>query len=285
MKLKYIIAYALLLMPCAAGAANIVASVNGAPITDMDITARTKLMALQGQTSTDNRRRALNNIIDDSVKLAYAANFKITPSDDDVKSDIVRVEKSMGKPAGFFKNNLDSTGQEMLKSAVRANMAWQVILAKTILPMVDVTDEDIANELSTLERERGLPFEMTFIRLTDIPSDVAAKLTAPKSCDAAEKMAENLGGSPHKITAKEYELSADIRTRLAGFGLLKWTPVVDNSVLLLCSKRKTSEYGKLDDMIRQNAVYKRAMFMGDQQLKQLRRKAVVIIYDDKYKDK
>ena len=32
-------------------------------ITDADITARTKLMALQGKTSTDNRRVALQNIM------------------------------------------------------------------------------------------------------------------------------------------------------------------------------------------------------------------------------
>ena len=46
---------------------------------------------------------------------------------------------------------------------------------------------------------------------------------------------------------------------------------------------KTDEYKNLDDIIKQNTVYKQAMFMADQQLKQLRRKAVVVINDERYK--
>ena len=36
-------------------------------------------------------------------------------------------------------------------------------------------------------------------------------------------------------------------------------------------------------MLKQNAEYKQAMFMAEQQLKQLRRRAAVIIKDDRYK--
>ena len=47
--------------------------------------------------------------------------------------------------------------------------------------------------------------------------------------------------------------------------------------------KKTEEYKNLDDVIKQNATYKQAMFLADQQLKQLRRKAVIVINDDRYK--
>ena len=134
-----------------------------------------------------------------------------------------------------------------------------------------------------MEREHGLPIEMTLVRLVNIPDDVAKKLTNPKSCDDAIKMAENLGGAPQKFTALEYELSSDIRSRVVGLPTLTWSPVQDDSVLLVCGTKKTSEYGKLDEVIKQNAVYKQAMFMADQQLKQLRRKAVIVINDDRYK--
>ena len=66
-KLFIIIISAVLAFP--AHAASVVASVNGTPITDADITARTTLMNKQGNSSTNNRRVALQNIIDDSVKL------------------------------------------------------------------------------------------------------------------------------------------------------------------------------------------------------------------------
>lgn len=257
----------------AAHGASVVASVNGEPITDADITARVTLMNKQGKTSTDNRRQALQNIIDDNVKLAYASNFNAVPDDQVVDEELKKMKLG----------DLSATERAMAKSALRAEIAWQIIVARTILPTVDVTDADIAAERNAIARDQGLPIEMTIVRLIDIPADVAAKLTKPTSCDDAMQMARNLGGAPQKFTALQYELAEDIRARVVGLPKLTWSPVVDRSVLLVCGTKKTDEYGKLDDIIEQNASFKQAMFIADQQLKQLRRKAVVVINDDRYK--
>lgn len=254
-------------------AASVVASVNGTPITDDDITARTTLMNKQGKSSTNNRRVALQNIIDDSVKLAYAQNFNAVPDDDTVDAELKKM--NLG--------DLSETEKAMAKSALRAEIAWQIIVARTILPTVEITDADIAAERAQIAKEQGLPIEMTIIRLVDIPADVATKLTKPSSCDDAMQMARNLGGAPQKFTAVQYDLAEDIRERVASLPKLTWSPVVDRSVLLVCDTKKTEEYGKLDDMIEQNALFKQSMFIADQQLKQLRRKAVVVINDDRYK--
>jgi hypothetical protein len=64
---------------------------------------------------------------------------------------------------------------------------------------------------------------------------------------------------------------------------MTWSNRVDGSVLLVCQTKKTDEYKNLDEIIKQNATYKQAMFMADQQLKQLRRKAVIVINDNRYK--
>lgn len=257
----------------AANAAAVVASVNGVPVTDADVTARASLMNKQGKTSTDNRRVALQNIIDDSVKLAYAQNFNAVPDDDTVEKELNKM--NLGE--------LSATERAMALSAMRAEIAWQIVVARTILPTVEITATDVANERAEIARAQGLPIEMTIIRLTDIPADVATKLTRPSSCDNAMQMARDLGGVPQKFTALQYELAADIRERVATLPVMTWSPVVDKSVLLVCESKKTDEYGKLDDMIEQNAQFKQAMFIADQQLKQLRRKAVVVINDDRYK--
>lgn len=255
--------------------ASVVATVNGTPITDTDITARTKLMARQGQTSTDNRRVALQSIIDDSVKLAYAQNFNAVPDDKTVDAELKKMKLG---------DDLSATEREMARNALRAEIAWQIIVARTIMPTVDATNEDIANEHANIAREHGLPIEMTIVRLTDVPVDVVAKLTKPKSCDAAVEMAESLGGVPQKFTALQYELSVDLRERVATLPNMTWSARADDgSVVLVCSTKKTDEYKNLDDIIKQNTIYKQAMFMADQQLKQLRRKAVVVINDERYK--
>ena len=261
-----------------AHAASVIATVNGAPVTDADITARTRLMAMQGQTSTDNRRRALSSIIDDHVKLAYADSLKLSPSDSDVNNEM----KAM-RGRGMDVSQFSATDLSMAKFAIRANIAWQIVIGRTIMPTINVTAEDLTAEVAELERERGLPIEITFVRLTGIPEDISKKLEKPESCTAAMDMARKLGGAPQKMTALEYELSEDIRGRLVGLGILTWSKREDASVLLICDKKKTKEYGQLDDMIKQNATYKRAAFVGEQQLKQLRRKAVIVIMDEKYK--
>lgn len=254
-------------------AVSIVATIGEKPITDTDVTARTKLMLKQGDTSTDNRIKAFRNIVDDYVKLEYAKNFNASPSESDVKNEIKKM--NLG--------DMSATEMAMAKTAVAANIAWQMVIARTVVPTIDVSDEDIEQEKQDLERTRGLPLEMTLIRLVDIPSDLAIKLTNPKSCDDAINMAKKMGGAPQKFTALQFELSSDIRDRVVGLPKLTWSEPKDNSVLLVCDVKKTNDYGKLDDIIKQNAIYKKAMFTADQQLKQLRRKAVVVINDSKYR--
>lgn len=253
--------------------ASVVATVNGKPITDTDVTSRTTLMAKQGKTSSDNRRVALNAIIDDAVKLAYASNFGAVPDDADVDKELAKMK--LGE--------LTAAEKDMARSALKSEIAWQVLVARTIMPNIDVSNDEINAEKVSLASEHGLPIEMTIVRLIDIPADVAKKLSKPKSCDDAIKMAEDLGGAPQKFSALQYELASDIRSRVANLPLLTWSPRVDNSVLLVCNTKKTKEYGELDDVIKQNAIFKSAMFQADQQLKQLRRKAVIVINDNRYK--
>jgi hypothetical protein len=254
-------------------AATVVATVNGNPITDTDITARTELMSRQGITSTTNRQTAFRNIVDDYVKLNYAANFNIKPTDNDADKELKNMKLG----------DIDSTMRSMARLAIRSDIAWGVVMSRTVVPTIDVSDEDIKTERNDLIRERGLPIEMEIIRLIDVPGDIAKKLSKPNNCEKAIKMVEDLGGYPQKFTAMQYELSADIRERIVNLPLLTWSNIKDNSMLLICSEKKSKEYKNLDDIIKQNAIYRKASFVADQQLKQLRRKAVIIINDDRYK--
>ena len=253
-------------------ASTVVATVNGTPVTDTDITARVALMAKQGDTSKTNRRKAFQNIVDDYIKLNYAANFNVKPSEKDAEQELKRM--NLG--------DLDSTMKSMAILAIKSDIAWQVIMARTIIPTIDISESDIKAERSDLIRERGLPIEVTLVRLIDIPANIAKKLTKPNDCKDAISMAERFGGNPQTFTALQYELSPDVRERIAELPPLTWSKIQDNSVLLVCKETKTKEYQNLDEIIRQNATFKKASFVADQQLKQLKRKAVIIINDDRY---
>ena len=179
--------------------------------------------------------------------------------------------------------DLTAAERDMARSALKSEIAWQVLISHTIVPKIDVTPDEIETEKKSLAAEHGLPIEMTIVRLVDIPESVVKKLAKPKSCDNAIKIAEDLGGAPQKFTAMQYELAADVRERIVNLPRLTWSQRIDGNVLLVCDAKKTKEYGDLDNIIKQNAVYKSAMFQADQQLKQLRRKAVIVINDDRYK--
>ena len=273
MKKIYAFLIGLFVSVSCAKSATVVATVNGNPITDTDITARTELMSRQGNVSATNRRSAFQNIVDDYVKINYANNFGVKPTDKDADEELKKM--NIGE--------MDENMRAMARLALRSDIAWGAVMSRTLVPTIDVSESDIKTEKLDLIRERGLTIEMTLVRLIDIPENVAKKLTKPKNCDAAIKMAEDLGGAPQKFTALQYELSTDVRNRIAELPLLTWSPVKDKSVLLVCNERKTDEYKNLDEIIKQNAVYRKAAFAADQQLKQLRRKAVIIINDNRYK--
>ena len=110
--------------------ASVIASVNGKPITDTDITARTKLMAKQGKTSTDNRRIALQNIIDDNIKITYATNFNALPDDKTIEQELKKMQLG----------DISVSEKEMARNAIKAEIAWQIVTARTILPTVEIID-------------------------------------------------------------------------------------------------------------------------------------------------
>ena len=267
-----IFAFVFLGVNCA-NAASVVGTVNGKAITDSDITARTELMARQGKTSKTNRKQAFQNIVDDYIKLDYAANYNVKPTDKDADNELKKM--NLGE--------MNATMQSMARLAVRANIAWNVIMSRTIVPDMEITKSDIDEERNSLAREHGLPIEVTMLRLIDIPDDIYTKLSKPKSCDAAEEMVENLGGYPQKITVMQYELAPEVRERISGLPLLTWSKKENNTVFLVCSEKKGKEYKNLEEIIKQNATYKKASAAAEQQLKQLRRKAVIIVNDDRYK--
>ncbi|MCQ2574610.1 MAG: hypothetical protein MJ156_00715 [Alphaproteobacteria bacterium] len=263
----------MLLAVIPAYSASVIATVNGNAITDDEVTARVKLMTKQGNNSLDNMQKAFQNIVDDYIKIEYVSNFGVKPTDEDADKEIEKMK--LGE--------LTPTMRSMARLGVKSDICWNVMLGQTIIPTIKLTKKEKQQAKIDLARERGLPVELTLVRVVDIPKDVYKQLKDPKDCDDAITMVQTLGGEPQKFKILQYELSQDMRERVAELDVMKWAPLKDKSTVLICEANKTDEYQNLDEMIEQNAIYMRASAIGDQQLKQLRRKAMIIINDDRYK--
>ena len=261
LSIKHLALSIVFLYPLSLPAATIVATVNENPITDIDIRNRVRLMP----TSLNNREAAKNAIIDDLLKIEHANQFRITPTDQEV-SDAIRNHT-------VWREHPNNPQTQM---AARANIAWQMFIMRAIMPTITVTDEDIRQELLDLQRERGLPEMVDFIRVINMPEAMYRRLTQPASCAAAERMVRDLGGVPLRMQEQEFELNPEVRREWVEVPLMTWTPLKEGRTYLVCSRERTSEWGELDDIIQQNAKFKRAFFQADQVLKGLRRRAAII---------
>ncbi len=281
--IRPLILFSLMMLPCSAFAAHIVAVANGNPITDLDITARVKLMSLQGQSATDIRFRALNNIVNDTLKIEHAKSFSLVPSEKDVKAEIKNTEKQMQKPAGFFDANIKTAAEkDQLMFALRASMSWQNVLMKTVMPTIVVNDSEIDEELAKLSDKHGLPIDTTFLRLSGVTDENVSKLDKA-SCKTMKSSARENGISAQEITAPEYDLDENIRRQIFPLKAGEMSKIKSKSSIYICEKKNQKEYPKLRDYIQNQLMYRNAMFIGDQQLKSLRRKAVITIQDEQYR--
>jgi hypothetical protein len=258
-----------------AHAAKIVATYNNNPITDIDINARVELMKLQKQPTDNIKNRALSNIMNDLAKLEFASNYKITASKTEVNDSVKGLEKQMGMAEGGILQTIPNSADQ-LNLAATANIVWQKIVMQVYGPQILISDEDKKRELESLSRAQGLPIKITLVRAT------ANKLSNPKSCENAIKIAENENTNPQKFDIEEPDLSAEIRAHIENLGQLKWSAPLNGDIFLICKTEKLPEYKMVETFAENNATFKRAMFDADTQLKNQRRKAMVQINDKNY---
>lgn len=87
---------------------RIVASVNDDAITDFDIDARARLLlaASNAQPNADSisraSRSALNELIDERLKLQEAKRLNIGATDDEIKAAVRTIERNNNKAPGVF---------------------------------------------------------------------------------------------------------------------------------------------------------------------------------------
>ena len=252
---------------------KIIATVGDKSITDLDITDRVKLMNKQGVVSVNNRIKAFENIVDDYIKLDYANNLKIKVNEREIYKELNRLNLGL----------LTKSEKQMAILAIGANIAWQQIIFRTILPTISISNEDFKEQQLEFEKKHGLPIDIYFIVVNNASEESYKLFGISNNCSEVISKLENLNLDFQEINAKQYELSNDIRNILSDINILTWSKPIDGKVYIVCNKKKLKEFNKLENVIKQNALYKKAMFISENQLKQLKRKAVIVINDSRYK--
>jgi peptidyl-prolyl cis-trans isomerase SurA len=133
-----------------ARAQQVVAFVNGQPITTLDVEHRSKFIQLSSHKQP-TRKEALDSIIDEILEIAEAKRFTIEISDSDVENNFKTVAKRMGIDEQKLTQILTSAGASdgTLKMRLRAQAAWGALVRGRYKASLEIRDKDVEAQLQT----------------------------------------------------------------------------------------------------------------------------------------
>ena len=167
------IALSALILPAAAGTAlaqtTIKAVVNGEPITSNEINQRARLMGLfmRGQSSASIQRAALEELVDDKLKLAEAKRVGISVGDKEVEQAFAGFAQRMKLSPAQLAQALGSQGVDAssFKARLRTQMVWQQLVVGRFRATFTVSDADILAALDkkgdTAEKDKMMKSQGT----------------------------------------------------------------------------------------------------------------------------
>ncbi len=183
---------------------EIVAIVNDEPISSYDVEARAKLIAVQRAEYLSNKRKAqyikeaLEDIIDDKVKIQEAKRNQFSVSDKEIEAAIQHLEEQNGIKPGGMRTMLEKNGVPLrvLQDQIRADLMWVQIVQKQRGTVPETRAEEIEkkkNELrAKLREEQFYVFE----------------ILTTKKADAEKCYAELQKGISFDEVAKKYSKAA-----------------------------------------------------------------------------
>lgn len=142
------IALAVVTLPSPARAQNIVALVNGEPITQFDIEQRAKLIQLSTRKSPSSKE-TLEELISEKVKVREARKFNLKVSEAEIESAYAGMGSRMRLSKDQLTQTLARSGirPETLKSQIEAGIVWNQLLRGRFGQSLNVSESDVRETL------------------------------------------------------------------------------------------------------------------------------------------
>lgn len=131
-----------------AHAQQIVALVNGEPITALDVDQRSRIIEAFSRRRP-SRQEAIEELVDQKVKLHQARRLDITLTDADVNREFASMARRAGRATNDFEAALRQAGisASAFKTKLRADLAWRDVLQKMSPGAFQVRDADVVAAL------------------------------------------------------------------------------------------------------------------------------------------
>ncbi|MGC1349223.1 MAG: SurA N-terminal domain-containing protein [Xanthobacteraceae bacterium] len=131
-----------------ASAQQVVAFVNGQPITALDIEHRAKFLQMSGKKSP-TRKEVMDSLIDEILEIAEAKRYGLDVPDSQVDESYSTVATRMGMDAQKLTQVLTAGGasDDTLKRRLRAQVAWTNLVRGRFKASLEIRDKDVEAQL------------------------------------------------------------------------------------------------------------------------------------------
>lgn len=120
-------------------------TVNGTPISDVQVSQRVKLFALEGRSGS---KAALEELIDEALMVQEAKRVGIEISESQVDDAFLGVARNIKVSADKLREILTANGvsQDTLRDRLRAALAWNQVTQNVIMARVQISDVELEQQ-------------------------------------------------------------------------------------------------------------------------------------------
>jgi peptidyl-prolyl cis-trans isomerase SurA len=295
--LGFILAGACVFLPGSQARAQvIIATVNGDPITDIDVNERMKLLRVLHQPATHDA--ALESMIDDQLKLQETSQFKVKASDSQIGEQIAKDAGKMKIAPQALLEELQSSG--ILESNFKEYFAAEfqfLLLVEAYNKGVDASETEVRAELAKDGGKAAAGTEYKIRQIifavfssTATPNDVEQKMKAAEQlrtrftdCASGIPLAEGMDDVAIKdqLTRNSLQLSDSVKDLLDKTPVGHLTPPERTTdgieMIAVCAKGASEDDTALRDAISQRLLAAEMEADAAKRLKELRSEAVVVV--------
>jgi peptidyl-prolyl cis-trans isomerase SurA len=174
-----------------AHAQSVVVFVNGEPITALDVDQRIKLVEISTK-KTPSRQEALNELIDEKLKVQIGKRYGLDVPDKDVDSSFAAMARRAGQTAKQFAEGLTHAGINIpaLKRRIKADITWSSLIRGKFPSVNAVGERDVltAMESKKTDEKDAVSYQYTLRELLFI----VPRGSPPAAFEARRKQAEEL---------------------------------------------------------------------------------------------
>jgi peptidyl-prolyl cis-trans isomerase SurA len=176
---------------------GVLVTVNDVPITSFDVQQRVGLNVILGRgqgSLEDQRKRALQNLIDDQVKLAEAKKYSATPDDKMIDAQIDKMAKGSNTDAKGLGERLKAKGASMaaLRTLITAQISFNRLISAMYKVKVEVDQAEVDKKYNEVINDPRLqPVTVYQIMEIEMPVEntsdaMAEQLVVARAADAAQ---------------------------------------------------------------------------------------------------